>query len=256
MSSEAGLSTIEQFTAPRSDDCQTPRRPMLRGINHEMQKAVFFKPRCKMWNCPACAPVNRGLWAVRAYHGAEMLEQNGNSIQFLTLTSHEKLSASASLAVMPHAWDQLNKRARRVAPGYQYLLIPEPHKDGRVHVHAIETSALGERWWKDTARECGFGFMAEEEELRSAAGAAYYVTKYITKGLEGHEWPKGFRRVRTSRAWPKLPALPAAEGWEWSVLPRETQLNDAYYELRWKGYDVRLLGSFEAWEYVAQSCPD
>jgi len=250
-SSEAGLSTIEQFTATPDLDCETPRRPVLRGVNHAERKAVFFRPRCKMWSCPACAPVNRGLWAVRAYHGANCLETLTNPINFLTITSHEKLGAAASLAVLPHAWDQLNKRARRAAPDYQYLLVPEPHADGRVHIHAIENSGLGERWWKDNARTCGFGYMAEEEELHSAAGAAYYVTKYISKGLGAACWPRGFRRVRTSRRWPKTPALPVAAGWVFDKLPDRAQLDEAYYRLRDVGYDVRVMGSFEAWEFVA-----
>lgn len=257
MSSEAGLSTIEQLDAVNDDDCQTPRRPFLRGVNHEQHKAVFFRPRCKMWSCPACAPVNRGLWAVRAYHGAVCLETLTNPINFLTITSHEKLGPVASLAVLPHAWTLLNHRARRAAPEYQYLLVPEPHADGRVHIHAIENSGLGERWWKDNARECGFGFMAEEEELHSAAGAAYYVTKYISKGLGSAAWPKGFRRVRTSRRWPKTPELPNAEGWTFDRLPDSQQLDQAFHRLQGLGYEVRVMGSFEAWEFVArEGAPD
>lgn len=169
---------------------------------------------------------------------------------FLTLTSHERLGPAASLRVMPHAWDMLGKRARRAEPEYQYLLIPEPHLDGRVHFHVIENSGLGERWWKDNARSCGLGYMVEEETLRSAAGAAWYVSKYLTKGLTINVWPKGFRRVRTSHRWPRPPALPAAEGWTFSRLPDGIELDRSYYLLRESGYDVRIMGAFEAWEFV------
>ncbi len=62
-------------------------------------------------------------------------------------------------------------------------MIPERHQDGRLHAHAIETGHLTTRWFKDEGRECGLGYIAEEKEVRSPAGAGAYVVKYLTKVL-------------------------------------------------------------------------
>jgi len=243
----AGLSTLEQVNAPY---CQTKGRPYLKGINETEKKAVFFRPRCKLWTCPTCADINKKLWAVKAYHAVEILSGSSPSVNFLTITSHEKLSAAASLAVWPKAWSKLSQRARRRSADFQFLLVPEQHKDGRLHIHAIETAGLGSRWWKDHARACGLGYMAEEDDIRGAAGAAYYVTKYLSKSLAADVWPKGFRRVRTSQRWPKLPHAPLPEGWSFTPLEHDEPLNRTITILEHKGYDVLVLDHIEAWEAI------
>lgn len=235
-------------------DCTTPRRPYLLGANIETKQAVLFQPRCKQWKCPYCAEVNKALWAARGFHGAQELSGEEKTINFLTLTSHEKLSPAASLAVWPKAWQKLRQRAYRAADHFDYLLVPEQHKDGRLHVHAVETAGLGERWWKNNGRECGLGFMAEEEEAHTPAGAAFYVVKYLTKSIAYQDWPRGFRRVRVSRGWPKLPDMPEVPGWDWLVLKQNQSLDATIEEYQAAGFDVRLLGSREAWDYIKVDC--
>ncbi len=243
-----GLSSLEQM----QNFCITPRRPFLKGLNEMQKKAVFFKPRCKLWSCPPCAEINKKLWAIRAYNGAEVLMSDTHQISFLTLTSHEKLDPSGSLRVWPKAWAKLRERARYQTGGFNYLLVPEQHEDHRLHVHAIETAGLGTRWWKDNARACGLGFMAEEEAAQTAGGAAYYCIKYLTKSIEWQDWPKGFRRVRTSRQWPKLPESAPLVGWRFEALPKLEQLQTAVNELKRAGYEVQFLDHSSAWEYIKQ----
>ena len=242
-----GLSLIEQVNAPL---CQTPRRPYLKAINQNDNVVIFFRPRCKLWSCPACSEINKNLWSVKAFHAATVIEETHGKPDFLTLTSHEKLQAKASLFVWPKAWSKLSQRARRKAADFQYLLIPEQHKNGRLHVHAIETSALGERWWKTNARECGLGYMAEEEEVRSPGGAAYYVVKYLTKSLETNVWPKNFRRVRTSQRWPKLPETEPLNDWTFTPLERDATLAHSVATYEREGMDVLLLDHWEAWRTI------
>lgn len=248
--SAAGLSILEQVNAPF---CQAPRRPYLKGVNQVTKQVIIFQPRCKSWSCPACSEINKGLWAVRAFHASEVIETTHGTPDFLTITSHEKLQAKASLFVWPKAWSKLSMRARRKASSFQYLLIPEQHKDGRLHVHAIETSNLGERWWKTNARECGLGFMVEEEKVRTPAGAAWYVAKYLTKSLQADVWPKNFRRVRTSQQWPKLPEAPLPENWLFEPLARDEKLSLVVSVFERDGYDVLLLDHREAWEAIKYS---
>jgi hypothetical protein len=244
MSAAGGLSYIEQLN--NADKCTTPRRPILRAVNHTEHVAVFFRPRCKLWSCPYCAEENRKLWIARAYYGAAVLEQ----VCFLTLTSHPKLSPAASVGVFGQAWNVLRLRARRSAPEGQFMMIPERHKDGRLHAHAIETFALGTRWWKDNAAECGLGYMAEEDVAHTPQGAAWYVGKYMTKQLEGGSWPKGWRRARTSRDWPKLPPMPVSEDWSFTSLPNDEALNTAIARLEQGGYFIIVADTGSAWDVV------
>lgn len=50
--------------------------------------------------------------------------------------------------------------------------------------------------------ECGFGYQATQKLINSAK-AANYCAKYASK--TNPDTPKGFRRVRASRDWTKLP---------------------------------------------------
>jgi len=229
----------------------------MRGVNHTEKRAVYFRPRCKLWTCPYCAEVNKKLWTARAYYGAEVLgdtdgKSQSNLITFLTLTSHAKLGPEKTIEVFSSAWNVLRGRARRRAPQGQYILIPERHKDGRLHAHAVTTFHLGQRFWKDASAEVGLGYMAEEEIARTPGGAAFYVAKYLSKALTVTDWPKYWRRVRTSRRWPKLPPLPENEDWRFLTLPQDTGLTESALELANGGYEVMFLNHAEAWDYVGR----
>lgn len=180
------------------------------------------------------------------------IKPQDNLISFLTITSNAKLEPQKSIEVFSSAWNNLLRRARRSGSQGQYMLVPERHKDGRVHGHAIATFNLGTRWWKDNAAETGLGYIAEEEEARTPGGAAFYVSKYLAKSLGVTDWPKNWRRVRTSRGWPKLPELPEAEGWRWQPLDRHVALSDAVQQLERAGYHVVLLDHVAAWDYVGR----
>lgn len=257
MSSEAGLTTIEQVAKTPDDYCQARNRPFLIGVNTAIKRAVFFQPRCRSWSCPHCAKVNRALWAARAFHGAQHLNETlSKPIAFLTLTSHEKLDRAGSLAVWPKAWSNLRKRAHYQSGGFDYLLVPEQHEDGRLHVHAIETAALGERFWKDNARAVGLGYMVDEEIARTPQGAAFYVVKYLTKSIGDTLWPRGFRRVRTSRHWPKLPQMEQPSGWDFKPLAQDKALADEVQRWQDAGYYVELLNHAQAWVFIEDSTPE
>lgn len=254
---EGGLSLKEQFNAPPV--CAAPNRPFIRGVNQEQRRAVFFQPRCKCWGCPACARINAAVWTMRTHHGVMTLAGGDGDgkvegvVSFLTLTSNAKLDDAGSVAVFGDAWNKLRGRARRRVADGEYLMIPERHADGRLHAHAVETFNLGTRWWKDAAAACGLGYIAEEEIVRTPKAAAGYVSKYLAKTLSAANWPDGFRRVRTSRGWPKLPELPPEDGWDWHALRKDDKLDFEIKRLRAAGFDVAMLNHRAAWDYVGQS---
>lgn len=236
--------------------CETRNRPILIGLSAHFRKVLVFQPACKQWTCPACAETNRKRWAVRAFHGYEQLSADGLTPRFLTLTSHEKLTPEQALWVWPKAWSVLGQRARRGAERFEYLLVPEQHKSGKIHIHAIETSSLGNRWWKNNARACGLGYIASEEDIRSPEQAAWYVSKYISKQLTVLQWPKGFRRVRTSQHWPKLEELPDNPNWTFSPIKAGEELGERVLRLEAQGYEILYLDHAAAWVYIDASAND
>lgn len=245
--SPKGLDTlIEQFDA---DDCPNARVPWLRGINRQAGRVLFFRPRCKQWSCPVCGRANAWVWAFRAHDGAKKLYDSGKPIRFVTITPHERLSPGASWWVMPRAWMKLQARIRRATNGFEYLCVPELHKSSKVHLHMLTTAALSKRWWKDNARECGFGYQNDVQEVWSVGGVIGYVEKYLTKGLSDTV-PKGTRRVRTSRGWPKASDREPAPGWEFSLVQRGVSLQALAEVYKKRGWVVRFAGSKSAWEYV------
>lgn len=254
MSDAVGLSYIEHLTAV-PEDCQSRGRPLMLAINHDDRLAIVFRPRCKRWSCPYCAEINARLWTARTIVGSQQLIENGAVLSFLTLTSHRKLDANASTAVFGQAWDALLKRARR-AGGGEFLMVPERHQDGRLHAHAVETYSFGERWWKDNAAACGLGYMADEEPARTAGGAGGYVSKYLTKTIATVTWPRYWRRVRTSRGFPKLEIRTLPEGWRFDVPKRDQDLAEKSARLQAVGFMVGWSTSADAWLFINENAPE
>lgn len=250
LSASAASGLIYVRTTGGNENCTARNRPFLKATNHAEKRAVYFRPRCKSWLCPYCAVINMHQWSARAYHGAKILAEAGQAVYFLTLTSSPKLDASGTLEVFPSAWPALRKRAQYSAPGGEYLLIPERHQDGRLHIHALVTWNLGERWYKDNAAACGLGYMAKLIAVTEPEIAAWYLTKYLSKSLGGLAWPKHFRRVRTSKGWPALPEMAEAEGWTFSKLAQGEALNVAVERQEKAGYQVDVAKHDEAWAIV------
>lgn len=244
-SPEGGLILYRVF---QQDCCQALNRPMLRAVNQTLGQAVYFRPLCKSWNCPYCAPRRAWMWQKRAQYGSDILTTT-NNLDFVTVTSHEKLGAAASLAVLPKAWNKLNRRVKRAAESAEYFAVPEQHKDGRWHLHAIITARLKKKWWKDNARACGLGYQSDVQEVESAGGVGGYVTKYLTKMLQNSNLPNHFRRVRLSHGWPELPQKEFGD-WEFAKLGELDAVNDEMAYLQKRGFTVVLADGSSSWDWL------
>lgn len=230
--------------------CETPGRPLLLARNDERRVALLFRPRCKTWRCPACAEINRRLWIVKVAHGAEQLLEKSDQLRMITLTSHARLTADGSIAVFRDAWPNLRKRAQRRQKSMAYAMIPERQQNGRIHVHALSNTSLGTRWWKDHGAAVGLGWRNEEEPVRSLWRAAYYANKYLNKETAQTEWPRGFRRVRCSRNWPRLPKPERPSGWAFQAVEWDTALADLIEVLESHGYHCLRTDHIDAWDVI------
>lgn len=228
--------------------CTSRARPMLRGRCEATMQALYFRPRCKSWSCLPCSAQNARLWAFRAAYGfatmpvkvIQPINRNQKSnFDFVTLTSHEKLSKIGSVRVFAHSWPLLRKRVSRQTDS-EYLMVPEQHRSGKLHIHMLTTAKLPKKWWKDNARACGMGYQVAVEPITDAGKAAGYTLKYVTKSLDFQAWPKGFHRVRTSQGWPRPPKGDQLDGWTFELLPKRIQLDADIELLRSQGYAVTV----------------
>lgn len=156
---------------------------------------------CGSWNCPRCMVVNARLWAWRVrLH----VQANGGHARFWTLTLGSRYkTATEGFRALPGLFDRFRKRVKRDVSGWSYCAFVEgqPHRGYMPHFHIVSVQSAPGRL-KDIAVFCGFGYQAKDEEITDDQGAAY-VAKYASK--QSPFTPKGFRRVRTSQDWAKLP---------------------------------------------------
>ena len=189
-------------------------------------RALITDADCDSWQCPECQERLKDYWLLHAQHGASLFLGRGVKLFFATITSHENTRTfSQGASIFPDAWGKLHKRLNRTSDICEYLLIPEHHKDGRLHMHAVWTFPVDTRWLKDNGRECGFGFMNQiwrkhhrDECVESVADVGRYVSKELSKQL-GDNVPKRFHRIRRSAHWEKLP-LPDSESsaYDWQYI--------------------------------------
>lgn len=237
-------------TIQQNELCKAPKRPTLRAVNHTTKQVIFFQPACGSWNCPACALTNSKKAILRALKGYSELSAQNIKIDFLTLTSHEKLNAQASYHVLPKAWNKLNIRIKRASQQNDYFIVPEQHKNGRWHVHGMTTANLPKKWWKDNARECGLGYKSDVSEVVAVGSVAGYVAKYTGKMIQNSNFPKGARRLRMSHTWPELPPLSPPPGWQFSTLDRKKVMGDEIGVLTATGYTVVLADEKSSWHWI------
>lgn len=228
--------------------CPTMGTPYLYADNQESKVRRIIKTRCKLWTCPYCAEINAIGHYIRILNGLNELQQKKQTINFVTLTSHEKIRTfEQGYRVWQSAWRKLQERVRRRLKNSdtdcQFVYLFESHKKGGLHVHMLVCGGLQTRWWKDNARECGLGYQAKSEQVDNAGLAASYVVKYIAKNI-GLEVPiKGFRRINYSRGFPTAPKIESPD--RWTIIPKSESITSvieqAWYSL---GFDVTLHGQY------------
>jgi hypothetical protein len=206
------------------EPCTKQNRPVLYSVDSDKRTILFFSPDCRTWNCEPCAQRRMRFWRLTIAEGVKQLSSgDAKQWQFVTLTSHAKIRGfEASRKLWPKVWKKLHWRFKRDAgKSVHYVMLPERHRDGTLHMHMITDAGLSLRWYKNNAAQCGGGHMAAVSPVTSPGIAAWYVTKYVTKTITDDAWPLNFNRVRTSRNWPKIDKqveISVFDGKQWLVL--------------------------------------
>lgn len=228
-----GLTFIEQLQILSVKPCTKDKTPYLIGVNENEHKAILSKAACKCWDCETCGARNTRRWIARIINGAKTCPDTWS---FLTLTSHRRHRRRKSVACLRQGWKKFYNRIlanlEKTAKNLLFCRIWEQHKDGSFHLHILININFGTRWAKNNARRCGMGHQADWRDVDNIGQAAGYIAKYSLKNSTvtraDVQWPKGLRRIETSRNWPKLPELDDFSDFRWSIYDnREFQLKRA-----------------------------
>jgi hypothetical protein len=217
---QSGLSFIEQLQIVANEKCSKDNRPYLTGVNVEHEKLIHIRANCKMWDCPSCSATNAKLWIAKIINGINKL---GGEWSFLTLTAHRKQRKLKSVSNIRDGWKKFYNRIlsnfEKSAANIYYCKVWEQHSDGSFHLHILISILLGKRWAKNNAVAVGMGNQADWHKVENAGMVAGYVAKYTLKNAYvargGISWPKGLRRIETSRNWPILTRRETEEQWNW-----------------------------------------
>jgi hypothetical protein len=169
--------------------------------------------------------------------GAEELAARHGNLWFITITCR-----GAGLSVVESEagytkWcntflTALRTDATRRGKEWHYAIVTERQKRGHPHSHILTTyeprgiylgwkadykrhfgilrnewkACLRSDWLQTRCVSAGLGEQYDISQTRNIKAASRYVAKYMFKDTAlGVAWPKGWKRVRYSQSWPKLP---------------------------------------------------
>jgi len=211
------------------------RAGLLIGWQNGSRLALVAWANCKSWSCTACSQRMAEHWGLRAAIGCRDIIGRGEPLDFVTITSHEKLQDFASTEkVWKVAWNSLYCAIKRQTPELMYMIVPEKHQDGRMHVHALWNAGVSKKWLKDNARKRGLGYQCEVKHVSEGSYASRYVVKYVGKSL-GDTVPDHFRRVRVSQNWADIEKPNTGVGQvRWEHITSNAALMSVYEECQAK----------------------
>lgn len=227
------------------------RAGLLIGWDEPAKRALVTRANCDSWKCVECSARMSARWILRAQMGVRSMIYYGETVDFVTITSHEKLKNFAQTEyVWRRAWGALYAALKRHSPDLEYMIVPEKHKDGRMHVHALWNAHVSKKWLIDGARKRGLGYKASVSHVVSELAATRYVTKYIGKSL-GDDVPRHFRRVRVSSGWIDIPKPNTAlSALRWEYVGTNGALWSVYQEVLEKDFDLIDLATGEYFDDV------
>lgn len=222
---------IEQSHAIQADKCEN-NAPFIcfPDVN---RKWHIVQGCCNSWTCARCGQIRAREEYGRIVEGAKTLREEGYTLFFVTLTCIGKeldlnTSDDEYLKWTNRLLSTWRARTKNEKQHWCYVQVTERQTRGAAHSHMITTcypndakqykkgdllpngsyakhDCLFSAWFMEKNLSAGLGRMTDCTEIRSAIGVAVYVSKYLFKDAQQTLWPKGWKRVRYSQNWPKLP---------------------------------------------------
>lgn len=148
---------------------------------------------CKTWNCPSCGPAKASRLGI--------LAAAARPERWITLSKAgpDPQTAYRRLTVLSQA-------LRRSGKGWEYLAVPEAHRNGSWHLHLLQRGDyIPQRELSRRADSSGMGRVCWIEGIQNAGDSVpAYLIKYMTKELpDGVNRSKSAKRYGASRGfWP------------------------------------------------------
>lgn len=214
---------------------------------------------CNHWDCPRCGALRAKEEYGRMVTGIELLSQT-HPLYMLTITCRGKDITSEYADQNYGKWTNsfltsYRARTKRADRQWCYVAVTERQRRGHPHSHILTTADPGDLheesvqktytvgkkagkteqitvlrsdWLQGAVKKAGLGEQYDISLVRSAQGASRYAAKYLFKEtmFEAH-WPKGWKRIRYSNNFPKLPeiktdAFPLIDFRDWHLLSRRS----------------------------------
>lgn len=190
---------------------------------------------CNSWECPRCGHIRALHEYGRMVNGARQLATLDESLFFLTLTCRGRDMTLEEAERGYLDWTNrlltsCREKQMRAGRTWAYAAVTERQKRGHPHSHFITTfstddmlefstgswmpngavakhDTLYSPWLEAACVKAGLGRMVDMSLINKPVAVAVYAAKYLFKDTIDTHWPKGWRRVRYSNSWPKLPEI-------------------------------------------------
>lgn len=193
---------------------------------------------CNDWQCPRCGQQRAREEYGRIVSGARDLAQT-HDLYFLTITCRGKELSVEDAERGYLSWTnsfltRLRTSCKRDKGFWAYASVTERQLRDHPHSHFITTycpddtvyvakgepklfrtvgasypakhNTLQSEYIERACFECGLGWQYDFSRVESVEAGSRYISKYLFKPtIFETKWPKGWRRVRYSQNWPKLP---------------------------------------------------
>lgn len=214
---------------------------------------------CNSWLCPKCGQQRAREEYGRIVVGAREMSAN-NQLYLFTITCRGKEMGLDEAERSYMEWTnrlltRLRTETKRAGKTWAYASVTERQKREHPHSHFITTYCPADavplkkgeiKYYETLAQgfpakhatlqsyslehactECGLGCQYDISRLESVEAGSRYAAKYLFKdSIFQTIWPKGWKRVRYSQNWPKLPkkegkAFVLLTAMDWGRLARE-----------------------------------
>lgn len=192
---------------------------------------------CNHWDCPRCGQQRAKQEYGRIVEGCRELAKN-HTIYFITITCRgsditQKEAENGYGEWTNRLLDAARQRCKRSLGSWHYVQVTERQKRGHPHSHILTTFDCGDlytgyvekwttensgkrkmeqkptlrsHWLSKAVKRAGLGEQYDVSIAGTIEGASRYVAKYLFKEtIFTDTWPKGWKRVRYSQSFPKLP---------------------------------------------------
>lgn len=214
---------------------------------------------CNHWECPVCGKVRAKQEYRRMVNGCEHIAKRSN-LYFITITSPGREcsleEAERNYAEWTnHLLTSCRQQARSSGIEWHYVQVTERQQKTRQHPHshiittflprdAVSTrdnkgrAVYQSRWFMGACTRSGLGEQYRISGCTSVSAVARYVAKYLFKQTMSDRWPPGWKRIRYSQGWPKLPEI-KPDGYFTLVTPSDWR-HAQKAGVRWEIEDVNL----------------